>query len=94
MGEMAASVVHDALARAAQRAQRLAELDMAHTTMERLLNFPHPPETLPWVDAMSKSYFLETNIGMIRICQNAVVMQEIARMNEYFPCKFDCFICW
>ena len=78
--EMAASVVNDALAKAARRAQRLAELDMAHTTIEKLLNFPHPPQTLPWGDAMSTSYFLEKPL-------NAQNMSECcchARMNGFF----------
>lgn len=55
---MAPAAVEAALAKAAQRAARLAELDMAHSILERVLGFQHPPETLPWGDAMSKSYLL------------------------------------
>lgn len=55
---MAPVAVQAALAKAAQRAARLAELDMAHSILERALGFQHPPETLPWGDAMSKSYLL------------------------------------
>ena len=49
------SVVTDALARAAERAQRLAELDSAQNTMEKLLNYPLPSEQLPWGEPLSMS---------------------------------------
>lgn len=45
------------LRQAAQRAERHAVLDSAVTSMEAVLNFPLPPEMLPWGSAMSKSYF-------------------------------------
>lgn len=44
--------VRAALAAAAQRAQRHAELDAAATSMERLLNVRLDPEMLPWGSAM------------------------------------------
>jgi len=44
-----------ALAKAAERAQRLAELDSAQCTMEKLLNFALPPEQLPWGEPLPMS---------------------------------------
>ena len=66
----------------------LAELDMAHTTLERVLNFPHPPETLPWGDAMSKSYLFHIPclLGidcMYAICQSVVCCYPIIRFHCY-----------
>ena len=55
---MASAAVQAALEKAAQRAARHAELDMAHSVLEQVLGFQQPPETLPWGDAMSKSYLL------------------------------------
>ena len=84
---MSTSMVEQALARAALRAQRLAELDMAHTTLERVLNFPHPPETLPWGDAMSKSYLFHvpcpTGIERYANC-NSVIYDRSP--NIHFHC--------
>lgn len=48
-------VVGGALARAAARAQRLAELDTAHFTIEKLLNYSIPLESLPWGDVLSSA---------------------------------------
>ena len=45
-----------ALQKAAARAERHAVLDTARPTLERVLNYPHPPELLPWGAAMSTSY--------------------------------------
>jgi hypothetical protein len=50
-------LVADAIRNAAMRAERHALLNSAVTSMEELLNFPLPPEQLPWGLAMSKSYF-------------------------------------
>ena len=44
-----------ALAKAAERAQRLAELDSAQCTTEKLLNFALPPEQLPWGEPLPMS---------------------------------------
>lgn len=51
-GAMSSDVVRDALAAAAARARRLAELNSATTRMERLLNVGLFPEMLPWGSAM------------------------------------------
>ena len=40
--------VSGVLARAAARAARLAELDTAQTSIQKLLNIDMPPEMLPW----------------------------------------------
>lgn len=48
--------VQRALQKAAARAERHAVLDTARPTLERVLNYPHPPELLPWGAAMSTSY--------------------------------------
>lgn len=45
--------VSGVLARAAARAARLAELDTAQTSIQKLLNIDMPPEMLPWGDVMS-----------------------------------------
>ena len=55
---MASPDVGGVLERAAKRAERLAALDHAQGVIERELKFPHPPETLPWGDVLSKSYLL------------------------------------
>ena len=44
-----------ALAKAAERAQRLAELDSAQFTVEKMLNFALLPEQLPWGEPLSMS---------------------------------------
>lgn len=49
--------VAEVLRQAAARAERHAVLDSAVTSMEALLNYPLPPEMLPWGSAMSTSYF-------------------------------------
>ena len=49
--------VQRVLAEAAERAQRHAELNGAHATLERVLNMTLPVETLPWGEASSMSYF-------------------------------------
>ena len=55
-----APAVAAALQKAAERAERHALLNSAVTQMEELLNFPLPPEQLPWGLAMSKSYFVDS----------------------------------
>ena len=57
-----ASAVSNALARAAERSRRLAELDVAQNTMEKLLNYPLPPEHLPWGEPVSMSQLLMVSI--------------------------------
>ncbi len=47
--------VSTALARAAQRAQRLADLESAHSSMERHLRMDLPLDTLCWGEVMSMS---------------------------------------
>ena len=49
------NVVDGALARAAQRAQRLAELDSAHFIIQRDLRMDLPLDTLCWGEVMSMS---------------------------------------
>eukprot|EP00435_Cladocopium_sp_Y103_P066450 s573_g28.t1 len=46
--------VDGVLSRAAARAARLAELETAQTTIQKLLNIDMPPEMLPWGDVMLK----------------------------------------
>ena len=48
-------VVDGALARAAQRAQRLVELDHAHFIIQRDLRMELPLDTLCWGEVMSMS---------------------------------------
>ena len=45
--------VSGVLARAAARAARLAELDTAQTSIQKLLNIDMPPEMLPWGAVLS-----------------------------------------
>lgn len=47
-----ADVVARVLRQAAERAERLAVLDTAQATIEKLLNYPMPPESLPWGHAL------------------------------------------
>ena len=49
------NAVEAALAKAAERSQRLAELESAQNSMEKLLNYALPPEQLPWGEPMSMS---------------------------------------
>lgn len=83
---MAPVAVQAALAKAAQRAARLAELDMAHSILERVLGFQHPPETLPWGDAMSKSYLL-THI--VSGHQKTHSMAFFSYFSTCYLCKFE-----
>ena len=50
---MGVSSVDDVLAKAAQRAQRLAELEPAWLSIEKTLGIPVPMEMLPWSEVMS-----------------------------------------
>ena len=52
MAENTMDVVQRALAAAAARAKRLADLNAAVTQMEQLMNVPITPEMLPWGAAM------------------------------------------
>ena len=47
------TAVQLALAKAAARAQRHAELDAAKQSMEKLVKCPLDPESLPWGAALS-----------------------------------------
>lgn len=58
VGAMSTDVVQKALAAAAARAQRHAELNSAASVMERLLNFALSPEMLPWGTAMLHADFI------------------------------------
>lgn len=48
--------VSGVLARAAARAARLAELDTAQTSIQKLLNIDMPPEMLPWGAVLSHDW--------------------------------------
>ena len=56
MGEPGETDVQRALRLAAERAGRLAELDVAHCIIQRHSSIPTPPEQLPWGIALSTSY--------------------------------------
>ena len=49
---MASEIAQRALRQAAERAERHVMLENARLSMERILNYPLPPESLPWGQAL------------------------------------------
>ena len=56
--------VDSVLNRAALRAQRLAELNWACTTVERTLGIPMPVEMLPWGEVMSHACIWKNGVDL------------------------------